>query len=155
MFSDSIRNNLSLNDPSISDERIFSVLNKVSMSLGWKIRSMGLSSLVSDGGSNFSLGERQLLSIARALLRDTKIILLDEATASIDIWSEKALQNAIKHEFKDKTVVTVAHRIGTILDCDEVILLKDGIIIEKGEPKKLIDSSSENDNAFKSLYEIK
>ncbi|CDJ39823.1 hypothetical protein ETH_00040695, partial [Eimeria tenella] len=92
---------------------------------------------VEEGGRNFSLGQRQLICLARALLRRSKILLLDEATAVVDPKTDSLIQQTIKTDFKDCTVITIAHRIETIVDYDKVMVLADGQIEEFDSPRKL------------------
>ena len=100
--------------------------------------SKRLDMLVDDGGSNFSLGQRQLLCMARALIRGSKILLMDEATANIDEKTDHLLQQMIKTEFKDTTVITIAHRLNTIIQYDKILVLENGRIADFDTPLNLI-----------------
>ena len=96
-----------------------------------------LDAQVEEGGRNFSLGERQLLCLARACLRRSKLLLLDEATSAVDEALDAAVQRAIRRTFRDATVVCIAHRINTIADYDRVLVLDDGEVVEDGVPAVL------------------
>jgi len=99
----------------------------------------GLSDLVLEGGSNFSVGQRQLLVVARALLCGAQIVIMDEATASVDADTDARIQRVIRTEFKQATCVTVAHRINTILDSDYVLVMSDGQAAEFDVPETLLE----------------
>ncbi|KAF9346348.1 hypothetical protein BGX26_002160, partial [Mortierella sp. AD094] len=101
-----------------------------------------LDSPVSDGGYNFSQGQRQLLCIARALLRESKVIIMDEATASVDFGTDEKIQATIRNELGDSTLITVAHRLRTIMDYDRVLVLEQGRVIEFDSPINLITNPS-------------
>ncbi|KAG0258846.1 hypothetical protein BG011_003028 [Mortierella polycephala] len=101
-----------------------------------------LDSPVSDGGYNFSQGQRQLLCMARALLRQTRIIIMDEATASVDFATDEKIQTTIRNELGDSTLITVAHRLRTIMDYDRVLVLEQGRVVEFDSPINLITNPS-------------
>ena len=92
---------------------------------------------IGENGSELSGGERQRISIARAFLKDAPIILLDEATASLDAENETVIQEALSRLIKNKTVLIIAHRMRTIANADHVVVLKDGVVAEEGSPKEL------------------
>ena len=93
--------------------------------------------LIGENGSELSGGERQRISIARAFLKDAPIILLDEATASLDVDNETMIQESLPRLIKDKTVMIIAHRMRTVADADKIVVLKDGTVAENGSPEAL------------------
>ncbi|KIY69721.1 multidrug resistance-associated ABC transporter [Cylindrobasidium torrendii FP15055 ss-10] len=107
-----------------------------------------LDSTVSESGENFSTGEKQLLCMARAILKKTKLLVMDEATASVDYASDELIGRTIRHEFSQSTILTIAHRLRTIIDYDRIMLLDNGRIVEFDSPKKLL---SNKDSQFSSL----
>ena len=108
----------------------------------------GLDSEVSEGGSNFSVGQRQLICLARALLRKTKILVLDEATATVDQETDDLIQATLRKEFADCTVLTIAHRLNTIMDSDRIAVFKKGELEEIGKPENLLQN---NFSSFRSM----
>ena len=109
----------------------------------------GLNFLIKEDGVNLSAGEKQLVCMARAMLRKSKIMIMDEATASVDYGSETIIQNALTKIFTDTTVITIAHRIKTIMDYDRIFVFNQGQLVEEGSPKSLIESKRGH---FYSLY---
>ncbi|WVR08508.1 hypothetical protein IAU60_005563 [Kwoniella sp. DSM 27419] len=109
-----------------------------------------LNTEVSAGGSNFSQGQRQLVAMARALLRRSNLIIMDEATASVDFATDEAIQAAIRSEFKSSTLLTIAHRLSSVIDYDRLLVLSDGKVAEYDTPINLL---RKEDSLFKSLCE--
>mmetsp|Transcript_13074 Transcript_13074/g.20374 ORF Transcript_13074/g.20374 Transcript_13074/m.20374 type:complete len:145 (+) Transcript_13074:978-1412(+) len=99
---------------------------------------MGWDSMVSENGSNFSVGQRQLLCLARAVLNKNKILLLDEPTANVDSRTDELLQEALQKQFKGSTIIAVAHRLDTIIDYDQIVVLGHGEVLEYGAPADLL-----------------
>ena len=137
LFVGNIRMNLDPFD-NYTDGEIWDALKLCNMSQAINTRPDKLLTLVSEGGSNFSQGQRQLLCIARALLRKPKILLLDEATASIDFKTDTAIQYMIKENYKNCTTLTIAHRLNTISDSDIIMVLDNGRLVEFDSPKNLL-----------------
>ncbi|KAG0279577.1 Multidrug resistance-associated protein 1 [Linnemannia exigua] len=98
----------------------------------------GLSYEVTSSGSNFSIGQRSLICLARALLQKTKILVLDEATAAVDVETDELIQKTIREEFKDRTILTIAHRIKTVMDSDKILVLEQGRLMEYDSPSELL-----------------
>lgn len=132
LFSGSVRDNLRYGNPEASDEEIYQALKLVHAENVIEKMDGGLDSEVGEGGSLLSTGEKQLLSFARALLADPKILILDEATSSIDTVTEKYLQDAIQTVIHGRTSFVIAHRLSTIVDADVILVVKDGKIVENG-----------------------
>ncbi|CAD8100453.1 unnamed protein product [Paramecium primaurelia] len=110
----------------------------------------GLDTMINESGDNLSAGEKQLICIARAILKKAKIILIDEATANIDLETEEKIQKAIAIAFRDCTVITIAHRINTIMKCDKILVIDNGILIEQGVTKDLLNNKS---SVFYNIYQ--
>ncbi|XP_027893024.1 ATP-binding cassette sub-family C member 8 isoform X3 [Xiphophorus couchianus] len=138
LFSGTIRFNL---DPEMkaTDEMLWEALEIAQLKPVVKTLPGGLDAVVTEGGENFSQGQRQLFCLARAFVRKSSILIMDEATASIDMATESILQKVVMTSFADRTVVTIAHRVHTILNADLVIVMKRGIILEYDRPQALLD----------------
>ncbi|GLT53827.1 hypothetical protein SLA2020_270700 [Shorea laevis] len=141
LFSGTVRYNL---DPlsEHTDKEIWEVLEKCQLQEVVCEKEEGLDSLVMQDGSNWSLGQRQLFCLGRALLKRSQILVLDEATASIDNATDSIIQNTLRTEFISCTVITVAHRIPTVMDCSKVLAMSDGKIVEYAEPSKLMNNDA-------------
>ncbi|XP_078409735.1 ATP-binding cassette sub-family C member 9-like isoform X3 [Cetorhinus maximus] len=137
LFSGSIRFNL---DPECkcTDDRLWEALEIAQLKNMVKSLPGGLNAMVTEGGENFSVGQRQLFSLARAFVRKSSILIMDEATASIDMATESILQKVVMTAFANCTVVTIAHRVHTILTADLVIVMKRGNILEYDKPESLL-----------------
>ncbi|KAL0104455.1 hypothetical protein PUN28_017289 [Cardiocondyla obscurior] len=141
LFSGTLRMNLDPFD-CYSDEEIWRALEHAHLKSFIENLPSGLLHEVSEGGENLSVGQRQLICLARALLRKTKVLILDEATAAVDLETDDLIQTTIRQEFKDCTVLTIAHRLNTILDSDRVIVLDKGLIVEYDSPEILLRNPS-------------
>ncbi|KAJ1932702.1 ATP-binding cassette glutathione S-conjugate transporter ycf1, partial [Linderina macrospora] len=118
-----------------------------SMNSRQKAAGYGLSKWVEDGGKNFSVGQRQLVSLCRALLWKRKILILDEATANVDTKTDQIMQQVIREEFRDSTILTIAHRLRTVMDSDRILVMDQGKVAEYDSPTNLLAQNS----LFKSL----
>ncbi|XWS38270.1 hypothetical protein CRYUN_Cryun19dG0117100 [Craigia yunnanensis] len=138
LFGGSVRYNL---DPlqQHTDNEIWEVLEKCQLREAVQGKEGSLNSFVVQDGSNWSVGQRQLFCLGRALLKRSRILVLDEATASIDNATDSIIQKTIRTEFEDCTVITVAHRIPTVMDCNMVLGISDGKLVEYDEPMKLMN----------------
>lgn len=140
LFNDTIRANISLGNEKATIDEIMAAASIANAHLFIENKEEGYASLVGDRGSKLSGGERQRLTIARAVLKNPPILILDEATSSLDTESEKWVQDAINKLMKDRTSIIIAHRLSTIRHADEIIVLHEGMIAERGKHDELIQS---------------
>ncbi|KAL7212544.1 hypothetical protein ACSBR2_015274 [Camellia fascicularis] len=149
LFSGTVRFNL---DPfsEHNDADLWEALERAHLKDVIRRNSLGLEAEVSEAGENFSVGQRQLLSLARALLRRSKILVLDEATAAVDVRTDALIQKTIREEFKSCTMLIIAHRLNTIIDCDRIILLDAGRVLEYATPEELLQN---DESAFSKMVQ--
>ncbi|CAF5005137.1 unnamed protein product [Rotaria sp. Silwood1] len=141
LFTGTMRNNL---DPFglYSDVEIWNALEQVQLKkLVIDMMSNGLHSLVSENGSNLSIGQKQLVCLARAILKKNKILVIDEATANVDNVTDELIQKAIRDKFKECTVLTIAHRLRTVIDSDRIMVLSNGKLVEFDSPQVLLSNN--------------
>ena len=139
--------------PDATDEEIWKALKLVNAEFVIDKMDKGLDSEVGEGGDMLSTGEKQLISFARAILADPKILVLDEVTASIDTLTEKAIQDAIFTVIKGRTSFVIAHRLSTIVDADVILVVKDGKIIERGKHAELMQAHGYYYDLYTRQYE--
>uniref|UniRef100_A0A914X1N7 Uncharacterized protein n=1 Tax=Plectus sambesii TaxID=2011161 RepID=A0A914X1N7_9BILA len=141
LFIGTLRKNL---DPFIefTDEQLWSALEQVELKAAVSELPLLLETHMQEGGANFSVGQRQLVCLARALLRNSRILVIDEATANVDPETDSLIQETIKSRFVDSTVLTIAHRLNTIMDSDRVMVLENGHLMEFDHPHVLLQNEN-------------
>lgn len=138
LFHDTIRNNICFGKPDATEEEMIEAAKKACCHDFIMALPEGYDTVVGEGGGSLSGGEKQRISIARAILKDASVIILDEATASIDPENEHLIQQAISELTKGKTIVTIAHRLATIEQADQILVVDDGQIVQRGTHEELI-----------------
>lgn len=139
LFSGTMRKNLDPFDD-YSDDVLWKALEAVELKDAVMDLAAGLNSKMSEGGSNFSVGQRQLVCLARAIIRNNKILVLDEATANVDPQTDGLIQTTIRKQFSDCTVLTIAHRLHTVMDSDKVLVMDAGQMVEFDHPHILLQN---------------
>lgn len=155
LFHDTVLNNIRFGKPEVSFEEVIKVAKKACCHDFIMSLPDGYKTVIGDGGSTLSGGEKQRISIARAILKDAPIVLLDEATASLDADNELEIRKAIKKLTLNKTVIVIAHRLNTIKDADQIIVLNEGHIEEKGSHRELINNKKRYYNMYNEMERAK
>jgi ABC-type multidrug transport system fused ATPase/permease subunit len=138
LFNGSIRENLLMGKPTATDAELWGAVDAANARQFIERLPGGLESVVGERGVKLSVGEKQRLSIARALLKDPPILILDEATASVDTTTERLIQEALEHLMTNRTSIVIAHRLSTIVHADQILVLDHGQIIERGTHEELL-----------------
>lgn len=137
LFNNTVMENIRIGNPGASDKEVLEAARLAHCDEFVAKMQDGWQTMIGENGSELSGGERQRISIARAFLKDAPIILLDEATASLDVDNETLIQEALSRLIRNKTVMIIAHRMRTVADADKIVVLKDGVVAEQGTPEKL------------------
>ncbi len=137
LFNNSVMENIRIGKSSATDEEVMEAARLANCEEFVNLLPDKYNTFIGENGSELSGGERQRISIARAFLKDAPIILLDEATASLDAENETAIQDALSRLIKNKTVLIIAHRMRTIANANKIVVLKDGVVAEQGSPEAL------------------
>ena len=138
LFNDTIANNIALGNPEATEEEIIHAAKIANAHEFIVKKDQGYNSNIGDRGSKLSGGERQRLTIARAVLKNPPILILDEATSSLDTESERLVQDAINNLMEDRTSIVIAHRLSTVRHADEILVLQKGTIAERGTHDQLL-----------------
>lgn len=150
LFNDTVFNNISIGNPNATEEEVMAAAKAAYCDEFVRNMPDGYQTVLGENGSTLSGGERQRISIARALLKNASIILLDEATASLDPENEVLVQKAIAQLVENKTVIMIAHRLRTVVDADQILVLDDGKLVEYGTHNELIKKKG----VYQKLYHI-
>ena len=143
LFDDTVMGNIRLGRRDATDEEVLAAAHAANCDEFVALMADGYQTMIGENGSKLSGGERQRISIARALLKDAPIVLLDEATASLDVESETQVQEALSRLLAGKTVIVIAHRMRTVLSADKIVVLRDGRVAEQGAPDELLARGGE------------
>ena len=145
LFNNSILENIRVGKKDATDDEVLAAARLANCDEFALKLPQGYATVIGENGSELSGGERQRISIARAFLKDAPIILLDEASASLDVENETVIQEALSRLIRDKTVIVIAHRMRTVSGADKIVVLSDGTVSEEGSPENLL---SQKDSAF-------
>ena len=138
LFHDSVENNIRFGRPEATREQVIAAAKRACCHDFILSLPDGYDTIIGEGGSTLSGGEKQRISIARAILKDAPIIILDEATSSVDPENEQALLSAIQELTKDKTLISIAHRLSTVRNADQIVVIDQGRIVQQGKHTDLL-----------------
>ncbi|MBI4559316.1 MAG: ATP-binding cassette domain-containing protein, partial [Candidatus Hydrogenedentes bacterium] len=150
LFNESVRDNITFGDQEISEERVRAAADAAQATEFIEKLPQGFDTVIGEGGVTLSGGQRQRLAIARAIIRDPTILILDEATSNLDSESERAIQRALEQFIVGRTTIVIAHRLSTIQRADRILVLDAGRIVEEGTHKELLDKGG----LYRRLYEV-
>ena len=150
LFSGTIEYNLKFGNPEVSDAEMFRVSKLVGIYDAIARLDNGYATIILEGGANLSFGQRQLICLARAIIADPRILVFDEATSSVDPYTEANIQETLKQEMENRTVILVTHRVSTVRDSDRIIILDDGQIQNEGTHEQLL----QNNELYRKLSEM-
>ena len=150
LFSGTVRDNIKYNHPHTSDEQMIEAAKAVGADEFITRLEAGYDTYLQERGINLSVGQRQLLSFARAIVADPRILILDEATANIDSYTEMQIQRALQKLLKGRTAIVIAHRLSTIRGADKIIVFNLGEVVEVGTHQELMSS----DGLYAHLYHM-
>ncbi len=153
LFKDTIKNNLKYANPNVTDEEMVVAAKECNCHSFIMQMKDGYDTVLAEGGSNLSQGQRQLLSITRAFLANPKILILDEATSSVDTRTEKHIQDAMLNLMENKTSLIIAHRLSTILDADLIVVMDNGRIVEMGNHNELIKKKGKYNDLYNKQFQ--
>ena len=139
LFRDTVMENIRLGRRGATDEEVLEAAKAAQCDEFIRKLPQGYQTVIGENGSTLSGGERQRISIARALLKDAPVVLLDEATASLDVENESAVQTALSRLLRGKTVLVIAHRMRTVAGADHIVVLEDGHVAQQGTPTELME----------------
>lgn len=151
LFNNSILENIRVGRKDATDEEVLAAARLANCDEFAQKLSRGYDTMIGENGSELSGGERQRISIARAFLKNAPVILLDEASASLDVENETVIQEALSRLIRNKTVVVIAHRMRTVSGADKIVVLSDGTIAEEGSPAEL---SAREDSIFRRMAQL-
>ncbi|AKA49692.1 hypothetical protein VO56_00070 [Mycoplasmopsis gallinacea] len=151
LFEDTIFNNLKMVNPNIDNQKLLEICKLTKIDEFINVLPKGYETILINNGRNLSEGQRQLLSITRALISEKPIIIMDEATSNIDTITEKKIQEALKYLSNKKTLLIIAHRLSTIINADNIVVLEKGKIIEQGKHFELLDNKGKYFNLYNSI----
>ena len=152
LFADTIRANIRYGKPDATDEEIEFAARTAKADVFINRLPDGYDTVLTEGGSNLSQGQRQLLAIARAVIADPRILILDEATSNVDTRTEMDIQQAMVALMKNRTSLIIAHRLSTIRDADKIVVLKGGVIVEEGNHEELLEKKGEYNQLYQNQF---